>query len=146
LSGTPRILTPCLDHGLKGNSLGYGRFWDSQTKRKMLAHRKVFRDLHGYLPPVVMHSCDNTRCIQPAHLAPGDWDSNNKDRAAKGRSTKKLVAKRKLSMQDAEDIRSRFAMRTKPVDLTNGVVALSREYGIDPTAIYQIASGRTYFA
>jgi HNH endonuclease len=40
------------------------------------------------LPPVVMHLCDNPRCVNPAHLKAGTLDANNKDCAAKGRTAK----------------------------------------------------------
>lgn len=144
---TPRILTfdiPCLDHGRKGNSLGYGRLRRPHGNSTVyLVHRWVFLQEHGYLPPVVMHSCDNPRCIEITHLIPGDWGLNNKDRAAKGRSATRVVAKRRLTMDNAEEIRRRFAVRAK-YDLVNGVQALAREFGVDTTVIYQITSGRTY--
>ena len=135
---------PCLDHGLKGNSSGYGRFYDPSRKAKVLAHRLTFEREHGFLPEVVMHRCDNPRCIEITHLQAGTFDLNNKDRAAKGRSTKALVKKRKLSMDQAREIRERFALRKPGKDPVNGVMALARTFGVDPNVIYQIASGRTY--
>lgn len=148
MTSTPRILTidiPCQDHGLKGNKQGYARFWDSSTQRKMLAHRKVFRDTFGYLPPVVMHSCDNPSMFEPAHLQAGDWVKNNQDRAEKGRSAKERLDLRKLTPAIADEIRARYAARN-PLkgDRVNGVLALAREFGVDTNVIYQIANGRTY--
>ena len=52
---------------------------------KMYAHRYSFELEYGYLPDVVMHICDNPICVRPSHLAPGNWDTNNKDMIAKGR-------------------------------------------------------------
>lgn len=137
--------TECIDHGLKGNAQGYGRTFVRGENRKMLSHRFAFWQRHGYLPPVVMHTCDNPRCINVEHLQAGNWDLNNKDRAAKGRSATAPLPKRKLTMADAEVIRSRFASRERR-DPINGPSALAREYGVDCNVIYQIASGRTYRA
>lgn len=134
-------MKPCRDHGYKGNRSGYAEVRHQGKKVKL--HRLVFFKQHGHYPPVVMHRCDNPRCIEVTHLEAGDWDRNNKDRAAKGRSAKRLVAKRRLTGEQAEEIRSRFAMRGRK-DPVNGPVALGREFGVDPNVIYQIASGRTY--
>jgi hypothetical protein len=137
----PRILAldiECRDHGQKGNAQGYGRFWveTEAGRKKWLAHRVVFEQFYGYRPPVVMHACDNTRCIEPAHLEPGDWDKNNKDRATKGRSTPHLHAKRTLTDDQVRGIRNDFP-RT-------GVMATARKYNRDANVVYQITSGRTY--
>lgn len=48
-------------------------------------HRAVFLRTHGYLPEVVMHACDNPRCINPDHLLPGTQSMNIKDAYDKGR-------------------------------------------------------------
>jgi hypothetical protein len=48
-------------------------------------HREVFRLAQGYYPPVVMHTCDNPKCINPEHLLPGTPKENVSDMDAKGR-------------------------------------------------------------
>lgn len=128
----------CHDHGQKGNPQGYGRFWVETEggRKKWLAHRVVFEQFYGYRPPVVMHSCDNTRCINPAHLEPGDWDKNNKDRAAKGRSAPHRPDRRTLTDEQVRGIRQDFP--------TLGVSATARKYSRDTNAIYWIVQGRTY--
>lgn len=98
---------------------------------------------HGYYPPVVMHRCDNPRCIEVTHLEAGDWDSNNKDRAAKGRSAKLRMDRRTLTDDQVREIRSRYPGRGVR-DNVNGVTALAREFGVDSNVIYQITDGRTY--
>jgi hypothetical protein len=142
-----RILEkPCLDHGYKGSSGGYASARRPTGRdKKGLLHRWIFQQEHGYLPEVVMHACDNPRCIEITHLVGGTRNLNNKDRAAKGRSAKSRPDRRKLSLDDVADIRERFARRTRK-DLINGPVALAKQYGVDPNVIYQIAQMRTYVA
>ena len=63
---------------------GYGRV---KIKNKYhLAHRVAFEKANGFLPPVVMHTCDNRACVNPAHLVSGTHLLNNQDCIAKGRN------------------------------------------------------------
>lgn len=135
---------PCIDHGYSGGAQGYAQVRrPTGSSPKINLHRWVFLQHHGYLPPVVMHLCDNPRCIEITHLAPGDWNLNNKDRAAKGRSAQNVHSRRTLTDDQAREIRERFAKRTRK-DYVNGPTALSREFGVDANVIYQIGEGRTY--
>ncbi len=49
------------------------------------AHRVSFYLEHGYLPRVVMHTCDVRPCVNPAHLRGGTYSDNVADMLAKGR-------------------------------------------------------------
>ena len=104
-----------------------------------MLHRVVFYRKAGYLPPGVMHTCDNPRCINPEHLVAGDWGSNNKDRAAKGRSAKVRVDLRKLDYIKATTIRSQLAAGVP-------ITSLAKEYNVDYNSITNIRDNKTYFA
>ena len=91
-----------------------------------------------------MHICDNPRCINPDHLKAGDWDTNNKDRAAKGRSAKAVPSRRKVSMEEAREIRRRWALRTGTPDRVNGVMKLAKDYGVDTGVIYNIVKMKSH--
>ena len=135
----------CIDHGRQSN-VGYARSGSAYAKGKIaLAHRRVFFETYGYLPAVVMHTCDNPRCVNPAHLVAGDWNSNNKDRAKKGRSAKVRLDRRRVSFDQAQEIRRRWALK-KPrgKDPENGVKRLAVDFGIDTHAIYNIVRGLTH--
>ncbi|PVU81341.1 hypothetical protein DDP54_15685 (plasmid) [Cellulomonas sp. WB94] len=137
------FIDDCIDHGQVGNTEGYGTAYiltELGTVRRG-AHRVVFYMFYGYWPEAVMHTCDNPRCVNIRHLVGGTRDMNNKDRAAKGRSARVQPLRRKLTDQQAAEIRQRYNPRR---DKDNGVVALSRDFGVDVNAIYQIVQGRTY--
>lgn len=141
-------LSPCIDHGQAGTNTQWGHYGTAYAeteagRRRVRAHRMIFEAYHGYRPDVVMHDCDNTRCINVAHLSPGDYDANNKDRAAKGRSAQNVHSRRRLSDAQVREIRSMF-VKGAPKGSPHGVVALARRFAVDPNVIYQVASRRTY--
>ena len=66
-------------------SRGYGTF-STGTSKSSLAHRYSFFLANGFYPPVVMHSCDTPRCVNPQHLKAGTQALNVADCVAKGRT------------------------------------------------------------
>lgn len=129
----------CADHGKKGGPQGYAFAWDAAQGKKVLQHRLVFYRNTGYYPPVVMHSCDNPRCVNPDHLVPGDWGKNNKDRAIKGRSATVRKDLRKLDYGKATSIRAALAAG-------RSIRSLAKEYQVDQRSITNIRDNKTYFA
>lgn len=85
-----KLKLPCKDHGQKGNKGGYGVITNPTTKKKMFYHRSVYMQ-HYVIPPenmigkVIMHLCDNPRCIEPTHLQMGTHWDNTQDMMKKGR-------------------------------------------------------------
>lgn len=63
---------------------GYGVFWANGKNAR--AHRYSYELHKGPIgDSVVMHSCDNPRCVRPEHLSLGTHADNVADRVAKGR-------------------------------------------------------------
>jgi hypothetical protein len=87
---------------------GYGTI-----ARGRLAHRKIWAIVNGPIPKgmLLMHSCDNRRCVQPEHLSLGTDLLNMRDAKAKGRLTRApyQVTNAKLTPDQVRDVRARAA-------------------------------------
>lgn len=69
---------------------GYGRLFawtEKGTKSSRGAHRIAYAIKNGGVPAnkLVMHSCDNKWCCNPAHLSAGTDLDNSRDASVKGR-------------------------------------------------------------
>ena len=76
--------------GKPGPSSGYGRCcFDYQI---YLSHRVAYSLAREDLSrgQVVMHTCDNPMCCNPAHLIAGTPDDNSKDMVKKGRQARRI--------------------------------------------------------
>ncbi len=67
--------------GLRGD--GYGQFYVWGKHRAV--HRFSFFIANLYWPPVVRHTCDNRRCVNPHHLQGGTQSENMQDMVERGR-------------------------------------------------------------
>lgn len=70
-------------------SAGYGDAYSSPQGERY-AHRVAWTRTHGAIPRglLVCHRCDNTLCVNPAHLFLGTYSQNTRDSVAKGRWSK----------------------------------------------------------
>lgn len=95
--------------GARGSGGRYGAFW--LAGRTVSAHRAAFELSGGTIPAnmVVMHTCDNTLCVNPLHLQIGTQLDNIKDRDQKKRTAtgdRASVRQRaKLSKSNVRQIR-----------------------------------------
>jgi len=98
------------------------------------AHRVSWTIRRGPIPPQahVLHHCDVTLCVNPAHLFLGDPGVNARDRQAKGRTV--LHRPRKLTEEAVRDIRAS--------DESN--VVLARSYGVTGANIGYVRKGVTW--
>lgn len=120
----------------------YGRF--TRGGKKHLAHRYAYERAIGRIPEgmEVCHRCDNTLCVNPAHLFLGTHAENMADMSRKGRARKtgdpKPKGERsptaKLSDAQINDLRARRA-------LGETVTALASAYGVHHSYISRVARG-----
>ena len=69
------------------NNRGYGKF--SYKNKSRLAHRVSYELLKGKIPQgfFACHTCDNRKCVNPDHIYAGTVTDNNRDTAARSRSS-----------------------------------------------------------
>lgn len=84
---------------------GYGNI--NRAGKTWTAHRYFYHAHRGDVPAgmVLMHHCDNRKCVNPWHLTPGGQSQNVKD--AYGRGTRKHTPM-KLTEAEVLAIRARF--------------------------------------
>lgn len=107
------MLTPCIEHKQKGDKSGYGM--GKYLGQFMRLHRAVYCSVNGVDPAdikgkVVMHRCDNPRCINPDHLLLGTHKDNMRDMSVKGRQPKPKLSP-ELVTQAAELEQSGISQR-----------------------------------
>lgn len=79
---------------------------------------------------LVCHTCDNRRCVNPAHLVAGTHSYNTRDAVSKGRWTHM----RKLSPEQIQTIRSRKASARE----------LAARFGVHESTVYNVLKERFY--
>lgn len=120
----------CLEFQGPLNPGGYGKM---RLFGEQLAHRAAWVATHGAVPAgmCVMHTCDNRRCVDVAHLRLGSIADNNADRAKKGRSAKRLSPAR-LSQRDKKEIAGLVkAGRPK--------VVIAKQFGVAAITVGRVA-------
>lgn len=111
------------------------------VNKQIRAHRFSFEVHNGPIPKemCVCHSCDNRKCVNPAHLWLGTHADNVRDRDNKKRRT--MIGERntfsKLTEAQVIDIRNR--------PMHKGTQAkLAKEFGVTPQAIYCIIKRKNW--
>ena len=142
-------LGTCIDHGFKGDGLGYARIihYIDGTRVREGRHIKALREYLN-LPAgatkgkVVRHKCDNPRCINPEHLELGTYKDNTQDMLSRKRNrTIVPLGERngrcKLSERDISEIRATYIRGSTEF----GSVALASKYNVTHTQILYIVKG-----
>lgn len=108
------------------SSEGYGVVGRGGSANGMaLAHRVSWEIKNGEIPSgkIIMHSCDNRRCVNPAHLKLGTVKENQRDMAAKGRSPG-----RRLTKAQVEEIQT-------TMNVPGSRKQLAEKFGVKPQTI-----------
>lgn len=134
-------MTDCIDHGRKGSKLGYSkkRVVINGEKMNQGVHRIAFFNAHGFWPEVVMHSCDNPRCINIDHLSAGNNLLNVKDRSSKGRTARQKGLSNGSARYSDELVKKIYD------EYASGLLnqyQLSDKYGVSQQHISTIVNGK----
>lgn len=123
---------------------GYGAFNISTGKRSgktVSAHRMALALSLGHEIPsdrMVLHSCDNPPCVNPAHLRMGTCAENHEDAKSRNRT---LVGSRNPKARLTEgDV---MAIRLLLAD-GRSRVSIARDFGVSYSLIDGIANGRRW--
>lgn len=131
-------MTDCIDHGQIGSKFGYGSttVTEGGVRRRTSLHRAMYCKHKGCKLVeidnlVIMHTCDNPRCINPKHLKLGTGLDNILDRQVKKRNYTKLTREQVIFVRE----------NYKPYDKEFGSAALARRFGVDASTVNRAANG-----
>jgi len=140
-SSIPEPMSGCWlwEKGLDNYRL-YG--WTWYNNKNIRAHRAAFLAFNGDIPSglMVLHKCDNPKCVNPQHLFLGTNNDNMKDMAFKGRSCRGEInkcgrhGKAKLTESDVVNIRKD----------TRSSAEIAKQYGIDQDHATAVRAGRSW--
>ena len=112
---------------------GYGQI--HRDGKTAYAHRVAFEIAYGPTDQYVLHTCDNRKCVNPAHLFAGTFDDNMADMVQKQRQAHgDKNGRRKLSSIDVKAIRSSKVSNSK----------IAAEYGVTPSLVSLIRNGKIW--
>ena len=120
--------------GYVGHS-GYGKFFFNGKLER--AHRVAWIKAYGVIPDgmSVLHRCDIPSCVNPNHLFLGTQKDNMRDMCKKNRGlTGEDAPQAKLSNNDV----------IKIIKDHRGVTFVARDYGVAPSTISSIRSGKSW--
>lgn len=123
---------------IPGKSSKYGQFW--YQGKNYGAH--VFSAiLSGKFVDgkIICHSCDNPRCVNPAHLFSGTYSDNTQDMLVKKRFQNASGSKSHLSKLSDEQV-SRIKETYTKGKRGCGVRVLAKKHGVRPYAVWCIVN------
>lgn len=113
---------------------GYGRT-SYLGKKDAIASRVSYEITHGKIPDgkIVMHTCDNRKCVNPSHLMVGSYLDNTRDMINKGRAIHNPMVgskhpRSKVTEEDVLEIREN----------KEGNGAIAKRYNVSVSAIAHI--------
>lgn len=124
-------MTPCIDHGCKGDKDGYARAWQIIAGINVCTfkHRRVYFNATGQLPAVVRHTCDNPHCINLEHLVGGTHQDNMDDMVSRKRSAPQ-ANELSPTVRFPNNVVATIRQRYKPYSPIDGGRALAKEFGM----------------
>ena len=144
------------------NNTGYGRFRNpllATRQKRVFAHRFSWEIANGAVPEgmLVLHKCDNPKCVRPDHLFLGTYKENAADCVKKGRHQATVNPGCYLRGEEMSRILRgrivppRFRGHKLTRDQANeikrsseSVAILHRRYNVSESCIYKIRAGTAW--
>ena len=119
---------------------GYGQFGAQVLgmRGSALAHRVSYYLANGTLPAdlCVLHTCDNRKCVNPAHLVLGTNQDNTDDMLQKGRDKVKGELHKNHKLTEAQVIAIRADTRFQKT--------IAKEYGISQSLVSVLKNNKRW--
>ena len=117
--------------------------------KSVAAHRFSWEIYNGSKVPdgmIVMHNCDNPRCVNPDHLCIGTTQDNSDDKVKKNRQAKGLsFVNRKAANGSRNGLAKLTENQAKEIfNNTNSQRKIAERYGVSQTVIHNIKSMKTW--
>jgi len=127
----------CIDHGKNTNLCKEGYTKVSWFGKQVRLHRLVYCLINGISleeikDKLVLHSCDNPRCVDPTHLRLGTHKENMEDKVFR-----KRTHNRKFSEDEVNSIRQNVDQLTQQ--------QFACLFGVTPLTISKIQHRKTYY-
>jgi hypothetical protein len=115
-----------------------GRNWRVNRASWTISHGEIQKGLH------VLHHCDNTKCVNPAHLFLGTQKENVYDMIAKGRKwigSGEDNPNSKVTIEQVEEIRRLYKRQSRKGLATGG---LAKRFGISKSQVWSILKKQSW--
>jgi hypothetical protein len=117
--------------------------------KSVAAHRFSWEFYNNSKVPdgmIVMHKCDNPKCVNPWHLELGTHAENMVDMVSKGRQAKGLSFKNRKPAKGSKNGLSKLTeeQAKKIYHDTNPQREIAQRYGISQTVVHNIKSKKTW--
>ncbi len=146
VSKTKKQASGCLEWQAHLSDAGYGKqsvlMIDGKWKN-IKAHRLSWHLFVGPIPDglLVLHACDNPRCVRPEHLWLGDHHDNIQDCLRKGRAKRRGGEAHHNSRLTVADVRE---MRRLDLAKEMGRKAIARQYRMNIQDVRDILNRKTW--
>lgn len=123
------------------SKLPYGRI--SFRGKTWQAHRLSFAAFKGEIPEgkLVLHTCDNPSCVNPAHLYLGTYLDNQNDKRKRNRCVGE-----KLTEEEVKKIKEELELHYKQISRKGpySLLQIGKRYGVSNQTIRMIRDGTTW--
>lgn len=118
---------------------GYGTIWHNGSS--MLAHRFSYEYFVGPIPEglLILHSCDNPPCVNPAHLHPGTYQTNSDECFERGRGNRAKGEKQSKAKLTAEDV-----IQIRTTHAKDPIAVVASKFGVSDVLISYIRLRRIW--